>query len=571
MRYTLAATMIMGLFVFSDCGGGESGPAAGSEGGPCYGNGTCDEGLVCNDDNICEKETTDPCEGVDCSGHGDCALLDDEPVCVCDDGYHAEGLECVEDAGTPCEGVDCSGHGSCAIDQNGDPLCVCDDGYHADGLSCVEDEDACEGETCSGHGECVVDQDGDPMCVCDDGYHAEGLKCVEDAGSPCEDVDCSGHGDCAVDQNGDPLCVCDDGYHADGLSCVEDDDPCEGETCSGHGECVVDQNGDPLCLCDDGYHAEGLECVEDVVDCDLSLVETLGDLPQNLKTIATRPHNGYIYLVGGYEVNSGASTSCQANVWRYDTADDQLSDLGTVLPYARCPQGNAEMTWADNGKLYIAPGLGPSVNNGWGSHKCVIEFDPDGPSAQEKACFPSNRWNIAVLNGGNGYLYFLGGWNGSSITDIYRYDPETDELEDTGSNISAAGNRVSSAILEHPDGPAYIWSTENSGPRLIRFDPDDLSFVDLADIDHKATNTWLGADGAIHTLTGTEPRFSVHMKYTIDADTLESEDLGSNVFDDRIQPAFSADIEGGHLYAFGGPTVESNQPTDVMERTECLP
>ena len=33
------------------------------------------------------------------------------PRCECDPGFHAEGLQCIEDQADPCEGVTCSGHG----------------------------------------------------------------------------------------------------------------------------------------------------------------------------------------------------------------------------------------------------------------------------------------------------------------------------------------------------------------------------------------------------------------------------------------------------------------------------
>ena len=47
---------------------------------------------------------TDRCTGVSCSGHGVCALHDGEPVCACDKGYYADGLECLwffSDGGRP--------------------------------------------------------------------------------------------------------------------------------------------------------------------------------------------------------------------------------------------------------------------------------------------------------------------------------------------------------------------------------------------------------------------------------------------------------------------------------------
>ena len=64
-------------------------------------------------------------------------------------------------------------------------MCVCDTGYHAQGLECVANADPCEGVTCSGFGTCEV-VGGQAQCNCQQGYHAQGLECVPDqAGSEC--------------------------------------------------------------------------------------------------------------------------------------------------------------------------------------------------------------------------------------------------------------------------------------------------------------------------------------------------------------------------------------------------
>jgi hypothetical protein len=53
---------------------------------------------------------SDPCDGVTCSGHGRCLTDRGTAVCVCDEGYHAVGLECLC---TPnCGGREC-GPDSC--------------------------------------------------------------------------------------------------------------------------------------------------------------------------------------------------------------------------------------------------------------------------------------------------------------------------------------------------------------------------------------------------------------------------------------------------------------------------
>lgn len=128
-------------------------------------------------------EPAEPCKGVSCSEHGECGVAGDgSAVCLCDQGYHAEGLECVENAEeNPCEGVDCSGHGDCAVDGS-DPVCICDRGYHVEGeTNCIQDPDPCQGVDCSGYGTCAVTPGGDVICACDNGYHNDTpTTCVPD-------------------------------------------------------------------------------------------------------------------------------------------------------------------------------------------------------------------------------------------------------------------------------------------------------------------------------------------------------------------------------------------------------
>ena len=45
------------------------------------------------------------CEGVDCSFHGTCSMNGEIPSCICDEGYSAQGLICVEEGSDPCDVV----------------------------------------------------------------------------------------------------------------------------------------------------------------------------------------------------------------------------------------------------------------------------------------------------------------------------------------------------------------------------------------------------------------------------------------------------------------------------------
>ena len=103
--------------------------------------------------NSTSPELLDVCAGIECSGHGQCQAVDEQPGCVCDPGYHAEQLQCLEnDVQDPCLGVGCSGHGQCVV-QEGMPQCDCEPGYLAEGLRCVAEavDDPCLGVDCSAH------------------------------------------------------------------------------------------------------------------------------------------------------------------------------------------------------------------------------------------------------------------------------------------------------------------------------------------------------------------------------------------------------------------------------------
>ncbi|MBQ3368749.1 leucine-rich repeat domain-containing protein, partial [bacterium] len=77
----------------------------------------------------------DLCEDVTCSGHGECHDDGENEWCVCDEGYIADGMECI----LGCNGVTCSGHGVCSV-VSGAEVCTCEAGFHASGLNCILDE-----------------------------------------------------------------------------------------------------------------------------------------------------------------------------------------------------------------------------------------------------------------------------------------------------------------------------------------------------------------------------------------------------------------------------------------------
>ncbi len=106
------------------------------------------------------------CQGVECSGHGLCQDVAGDPVCRCETGYHAEGLQCLADPPDPCAGQTCSGHGTCQV-TGGAASCVCEQGFHAAGLTCVVD-DPCLGVTCGTNAHCEAG-----ACRCDPGTEGD--------------------------------------------------------------------------------------------------------------------------------------------------------------------------------------------------------------------------------------------------------------------------------------------------------------------------------------------------------------------------------------------------------------
>ncbi|TNF30525.1 MAG: hypothetical protein EP329_13670, partial [Deltaproteobacteria bacterium] len=124
----------------------------------------------------CDSSSGASCDGVDCAGHGSCYVNGSDAVCVCEAGYVADGLACVE---VSCEGLACD-HGVCAVTGtsarcacqpgwDGDACDACAVGFERDGERCVAIADPCDPNPCHGHGTCA-DEDRVPVCTCDAGW-----------------------------------------------------------------------------------------------------------------------------------------------------------------------------------------------------------------------------------------------------------------------------------------------------------------------------------------------------------------------------------------------------------------
>ena len=61
----------------------------------CYDDSNCQDEQICDINHNCIIQSS-PCEGVDCSQRGQCTEENSVALCLCHEGYHSEGLACVE-------------------------------------------------------------------------------------------------------------------------------------------------------------------------------------------------------------------------------------------------------------------------------------------------------------------------------------------------------------------------------------------------------------------------------------------------------------------------------------------
>lgn len=163
--------------------------------------------------------------------------------------------------GDPCEGVTCSGHGQCAVLAGESPICVCDAGYELQGATnCVAEEVAeepcdeaadCVGETvCSLSGECITPTCGTGEWVMGGGSTSEGSECYRDelmgcAMVPIEPRGCDSGLACVPIET---RYLADTGHAMGGISaCLTPCNPCA-PSCDSGRSCFAHPLGGGVCL-----------------------------------------------------------------------------------------------------------------------------------------------------------------------------------------------------------------------------------------------------------------------------------------------------------------------------------
>lgn len=209
----------------------------------------------------------------------------------------------------------------------------------------------------------------------------------------------------------------------------------------------------------------------------------LPDLPQKLSHAGTAADDRYIYLAGGYTVDSTGTRQAFGlkTVRRYDTATGQWSLL-LDLPLAL---GAGSMVLLGR-SLYYMGGLDRVMNtyaNVWS-----LNLDAAAPAWTTRASLPeaNNHFGAVVLDG---KIYTVGGQSGNDNTAVfkkscYRYDPATNKWTAIASLASPPRSHVGPSTIVH-GGKIIVLGGETDGPEVGR-----VASVKAVEIYDPATNTW---------------------------------------------------------------------------------
>jgi hypothetical protein len=217
-----------------------------------------DDGLFCNGTEFCDPTNDCSSVGDPCPPGETCNETDDvcEPAAACGDGTVDPGEQC--DDGNTLPGDCCAAN--CTFEAAGsacgDPSDTeCDNADSCDGAGVCEPNFEPAGFACGDQGvECLVDDacDGAGACT-DNGLEPDGTACGDPSADPCDNADSCVAGAC--DPNWVPAgTACDDG-----LFCNEN------EACDGGGACG---GGNPQ-DCGNGLFCDGDEVCNEATDsCD---------------------------------------------------------------------------------------------------------------------------------------------------------------------------------------------------------------------------------------------------------------------------------------------------------------
>ena len=223
--------------------GGESEKKSGELGGECYGNGTCNAGLICDDEsNTCVEDPENPSEQTDDNADTSSEQNDDNP----DSGEPSEDPDAPQ---TPCNPNPCkevaNSTGSCAVVDD-DYACGCLEHYSWTGSVCKADSRVAD---CTGLPANATWNTAESISQTWDGeewYPSEtGTYNTNPSSSECR-------------------FKCDPDYDWTGSQCVKPTTPCNPNPClnieNSTKECIETGDTTYACKCNSGYNWTGSAC-----------------------------------------------------------------------------------------------------------------------------------------------------------------------------------------------------------------------------------------------------------------------------------------------------------------------
>ncbi|XP_075039184.1 stabilin-1 isoform X2 [Mixophyes fleayi] len=192
--------------------------------GVCQG-GRCKEGYV---GEFCDKRS-EPCGSLNmtqyCHLNAVCVSTDNITSCLCANGYEGDGTFCqpVDECKKPDRGG-CSENAICTIIPTGAVSCQCNPGWNGDGIECLPiDNCALENRGgCDVNANCIFIQPGKNECTCKKGYAGDGYIC--DPVNRCleNNGDCHEMATCKPMSGGERTCTCLEGFMGNGFTCYGD-------------------------------------------------------------------------------------------------------------------------------------------------------------------------------------------------------------------------------------------------------------------------------------------------------------------------------------------------------------
>lgn len=203
-----------------------------------------------------------------------------------------------------------------------------------------------------------------------------------------------------------------------------------------------------------GYRCNGSLNVSPTDSCfRINLTTLIWEPITNLPASARIGNTGFAIGGYGYEVSFDATTS-QNQLWQYDPSNN------TWIQKSPFP-GNARIgssSFVLNNKAYVICGYKVVAATAFLYKECW-EYNPSNDTWIQRASLPGTERMRGAAFAVNGFGYYGGGWNMSSIFDYFKYDPTNDVWSSIPSIPNNPGVYLPQTFVRDNDG--YILAGDN--------------------------------------------------------------------------------------------------------------